>query len=236
MQNEVENKELPQQSIIENTETQDIVTVTQDVEEINWKKFRETREMERKQKEEALKIAAQKEAEAQALKQAMDALLNKNQAPSSPSHYEEDETEDQRIEKKVQAALLKKEQQFIQERQQREQQELPQRLNSTYKDFDQVCNTENLDYLEYHYPELATPFKHMPDSFDKWASLYQAVKRLVPNTNGKKDQAKAEKNFAKPQSMAVGGATQTGDTPPIRLEEKRRADNWARMQRVMKGA
>ena len=35
--------------------------------------------------------------------------------------------------------------------------------------------------------------------------------------------------------MFVFGATQTGNTPPITMDDKRRADNWARMQKTMKG-
>lgn len=207
-------------------------------EQINWRKFRQQREIERKQKEEAERKAKQKEEEAAALKAAMDAILSK-QTPTpsyqSQSGYEEEETEDQRIDKKVRAVLEAEKRKVDEERRQREQAELPNKLASTYKDFNQVCSSDNLDYLEYHYPEVASAFKHMPDGFDKWASVYQAVKRFVPNTDSKKEQQKAEKNFNKPQSMAVSGVTQTSDGAPMMLDEKRRADNWSRMQRVMKG-
>jgi hypothetical protein len=206
-------------------------------EQINWRKFREQREIERKQKLEAERKAAEKEVEASALKAAMDAILNKKSHDSSTVHEEvdEEETEDQRIEKKINAAIQIREQQLEEKQRQREAAEYPQKLVSAYKDFNQVCSADNLDYLEYHYPEIAKAFGHMPDGFDKWASVYQAVKRFVPNTESKKEQAKAERNFAKPQSMAVSGATQTGDNAPIYLDDKRRSDNWARMQRVMKG-
>lgn len=203
-------------------------------EDINWRQFRQQRELERKQREDAEKRAREKEAEAQALKVAMDAILSKPTSNNQP--IEEDLDEDQRIEKKVQAALQVREQMLEEQRKQREYQEFPQRLASTYSDFNQVCTTENLDYLEYHYPEVASAFKHVPDGFDKWSSVYKAVKRFVPNTDSKKEQAKAEKNFSKPQSMSVGGATQTGDGAPIYLDDKRRSDNWARMQKVMKGS
>jgi hypothetical protein len=200
----------------------------------NWKQFREQREIERKQKESAEKFASQKSAEAEALKAAMDALLNK---PNHSNHQqEEDLSEDERIQKKVDAALQAKERVFEEQRRVREQQEFPQRLVQTFSDFNQVCTTDNLDYLEYHYPEVASAFKHVPDGFDKWAAVYKAVKRFVPNTESKKEVAKAEKNFNKPQSMAVPGSTPTGDTAPIQMDDKRRKDNWARMQKVMKGS
>lgn len=207
-------------------------------EQINWKKFRQQREIERKQKEEAEKRAKQKEEEAAALKAAMDAILNK-QAPTQQNYsqntYEEEETEDQRIEKKVKTALEAEKRRVDEERRQKEHAELPNKLVSTYKDFNQVCSEDNLDYLEYHYPEVASAFKHVPDSFDKWASVYQAVKRFVPNTDSKKDQNRAEKNLNKPQSMSISGVSQTGDSAPMQLDEKRKSDNYARMQRVMKG-
>ena len=52
--------------------------------DINWRKFREQRELDRKAKEEAIRKAAEKDAEAQALKAAMESLLNKNQ----PQQYQ----------------------------------------------------------------------------------------------------------------------------------------------------
>jgi len=206
-------------------------------EQINWKKFREAREQERKQKEAAEKKASEKEAEAHALKAAMDALLNKqsNQHTNDNQYSDDEETDDVRIQKKIDAALTARDRQLEEQRRQKEQAEFPQRLVSTYSDFNDVCTTENLDYLEYHYPEIASAFKHSPDGFDKWSSVYKAVKRFVPNTSSQKDQKKAEKNFNKPQSMAASGVSQTGDTSPMQLDDKRRADNWSRMQKVMKG-
>lgn len=229
----VENKEVIQQ---ENNNPELQVDKQESPEQINWKKFREAREIERKQLEEERKWAKKKEEEAAALKAAMDALLNKSSNSSHTNNNEyEEETEDQRIEKKVKFALEAKERQLEEERKRIEQAEFPKKLASTYTDFNQVCSADNLDYLEYHYPEVASAFKYMPDGFDKWASVYKAVKRFVPNTDSKKEQAKAEKNFNKPQSMAVAGVTQTGDTAPMMLDDKRRADNWARMQRTIKG-
>lgn len=214
-----------------------IVQVNNPVEEtqeqINWKKFREQREVERKQKEAAEKRANEKEAEALALKAAMEAILNK---PSPMQQINEEEVdEDTRFKKRIDAALAERDAREEQRRREREQQEFPQRLTANFTDFDKVCTTENLDYLEYHYPEVASAFKYAPDGYEKWAAVYKAVKRFVPNTESKKDQNKAEKNFNKPQAMSVPGVTQVGDTAPMQLDEKRRADNWQRMQKIMKG-
>ncbi len=226
---EVKQLEVENTTPIESTVTQPQAE-TQD--QINWKKFREQREIERRENEAAKKRAEEKEAEANALKQAMEAILNKPQ--QSNNQYEQEESEDDRIQKKVNAALIEREKKMDQERKQREHAEFPNRLNQVYNDFNQVCTSDNLDYLEYHYPEVAEAFKHAPDGFDKWSAVYKAVKRFVPNTDSKKDQKKSDNNMAKPQSMSSPGVAQTGDTAPMQLDDKRRADNWSRMQRVMR--
>lgn len=209
--------------------------------ERNWRAFREQRELERKQREEekkqreaAEKLAMQKAQEAEALKAALEAAVSKPVYPYQ-QQLEEDISDDDRIQKKIEAALSARERQLEDQRRQREQQEMPTKLVQTFPDFEKVCTVENLDYIEYHYPEVASAFKHVPEGFDKWASIYKAVKRFVPNPESKRDQVKAERNLTKPQSMAAPGVTSTGDNPPYQLDEKKRADNWARMQRVMKG-
>jgi hypothetical protein len=204
-------------------------------EQINWRKFRQERAVERKQKEESEKKAAESAKEAAALKAAMEALINRNQPQETPSNQYEDKTDEQKIQEKIDAALSARERVWEQQRAQKEHAEFPKRLAANFKDFNEVCTTENLDYMEFHYPEVAEPFKHLPDSYDKWASIYKAVKRFVPNPSDSKDRKKAEINNKKPQSMSVPGATQTGDSAPHVLDDKKRADNWARMQRVMRG-
>lgn len=226
----VENTATPKEAVVpvvEEKETQ---------EQINWKKFREAREVERKQKEAAEKKAAEKEAEATALKAAMDALLSKTPANHHPQQPDEQEiSEDDRINRKVQEALEERDRRYQEEKRKIEQQEYPHRLIANFTDFNQICNTENLDYLEFHYPEVAQAFSQMPEGYNKWAAVYKAVKRFVPNPDSKKDSAKADKNFAKPQAISIAGKTQVGDSAPQKLDDKRRMDNWNRMQKVMKG-
>ena len=129
----------------------------------------------------------------------MEAILNKPQKAAPQQNYQQDpyeeETEDQRVRRLVKQQLDEEREKERQERQKQESQQLPQKLSQTYRDFDQICSTENLDYLEYHYPEVAGALKYMPDGFEKWSSIYQAVKRFIPNTDSKRDQSKAEKNF-----------------------------------------
>lgn len=218
-----------QASVAENTEP----SHSSELQKENWRKFREQKESERKQRIEAEKVANEERARASALQAALEAAVNKGyQQPNQ----EIEETEDQRIEKRVNQVIAQKEAEYEKKRIEKEQTELPQKLNSTFNDFNEVCSQENLDYLEYHYPELAIPFKHMPDNFDKWASIYKAVKRFVPNPDSKKDMQKMEKNLAKPKSISSPGNSQKGnEMPSARLDETRKAENWARMQKTLKG-
>ncbi len=212
-------------------------------EQINWKRFREQREIERKEKAEAERRAQKAQEEAAALKAAMDSLLNKQPARDIEhrnSHEDDgDETESQRIEKMVEAQLKKREEQYAQQRQQREAEEFPQRLRTAFSDFDNVVTQENMDYLKFHYPEVSTAFEHMPDGFDKWANVYKATKRFIPNTESVKDSKKAEKNLQKPLSASTATVTPKGndrDMSSQREIEARRQQNWERMQRLIKSA
>ena len=203
-----------------------------------WDAFRQARAQERKQAEEMAKQAQKSAAEAAALKAALESALQRPVQQQQQFGYEQqEETEEQRIEKKVAEAIARKEQEYERKNREREQAEYPQRLTATFNDFGQVCNEENLDYLEYHYPEVAAAFKQAPEGYDKWASIYKAVKRFVPNTDSRKDAAKAERNLNKPGSIssptvASGGGNQT---PASRLDEQRKAANWSRMQKALKG-
>ncbi len=228
------------------TSPQENITVStpdnEDVAERNWKAFREARKKERAEKEaierrlaEQAARAAEKEAEAAALKAAMEAAFNK----SSGNHmsYPDEETDDERIEKRVHAILAAREAEEEKKRAQREAQEYPQRLQSTYNDFSEVVNTENLDYLEYHYPEVAGPLKRLNDGYEKWSDIYRAVKKFVPNhASSKKDAVRAEQNSNKPKSISSPGLSQTqAGLGPTHLTDEKKAANWQRMQRALKG-
>ena len=203
-----------------------------------WENFRQARAQERKQKEEAERRAKDKEAEAKALKDALEAVINKpsTNLPQNSTYQYEQETEDQIIEKKVQAALEIAERRRQQQRAQEEVASLPSKLNNNFKDFNTVCSTENLDYLDFHYPEVARAFKNLPDNYEKWSDIYSTVRRFVPNIDSKKDKQKADNNLQKPQSLASQQVTQaTSQGSSHVLSEEKKAANWERMQRSMKG-
>jgi exonuclease VII large subunit len=209
----------------------------------NWRTFRENRDAERKAKQESDRIAKEERARADALKAALEAITNKpsnnHQVNESASGYSEESEEDRiqrRIEETVSKRLEQERQRYRQEQQEREVQEAPMRIQQAYPDFNQVVTTENCDYLDYHYPELTTPFKYMPDGVEKWSAMYKAIKKFVPNIDSKKDQARANNNMSKPGSLSAPGTAQGANAMPgARLDEQRKADNWARMQKTLKG-
>lgn len=206
-------------------------------EEKNWKAFREARKREREAREEAEKRAAEKEKELAALKAAMEAAF-KNQAPNENAYnsYYASEEEDS-IEKKIEAVLIAREEKLQREREEREKREYPKKLLKDLPDFQNVCSQENLDYIDYHFPEISRPLQRLEEGYDKWHDIYHAVKKLVPNShNSQKDAKKIEQNTLKPQSPS-GRIINTDMSPPNSykdLEERRRA-NWERMQRTLKG-
>ena len=213
-------------------------------EDPNWKAFREARKKDRAEREAAEKKASEKQAEVEALKAAMEAAFSKS-APSPQAYQQyygqdqqEEETEDQRIEKKVNALLASREEKYRQEQAARERQEYPNRLMKEFPDFNQVVSQENLDYLDYHYPEISRPLQRLNDDFDKWADIYKATKKFVPNsTTARKEAAKAENNFNKPKSISSQNMTPHGEGQRETWQEveNRRAENWARMERIRKG-
>lgn len=203
-------------------------------EDPDWRAVREQRKADRKAREEADKRAAEKAAEAEALRAALEAITNK---PSPQYRNEErEETEDEILNKRVDAIIRQREAEYQKKNEERERAEYPNRLRQAMPDFDKVCHAENLDYLEYHHPEIAEPFKHMPDGYKKWEALYKVTKKLVPNLDHKQDQKRMEQNLSKPGSISSAGTTQgVGIAPSPRLTEEKRMENWRRMQRDIKG-
>jgi len=138
----------------------------------NWRAFREARKKDRMDKEAAERRAAEKEAEAAALKAAMEAAFSKQQPHNyynngGPTETYEP-TDDQRIERLVNQAIEKRQSEFAKQQQERERMEMPSRLRQTFHDFNETVTAENLDYLEYHYPEIAKPLERAEDRLSGW--------------------------------------------------------------------
>lgn len=223
-----------EQKVVEDQAKNVVAQDQEPPQERNWKNFRAEREAERKQLEQERKQRQEREKEAAALKAALEAALSKPEPKQSQETPYEELSEQERIRKEVDDAVEARLRKIEEARQIEEQAKLPLNLKKAYSDFDQVCSTENLDYLEFHYPEVAGAYKYMPDGFDKWSSIYKAVKRFIPNVDGKKEAARVDRNLQKPQSAS--SLTQAGHPmPPSNdLTEERRKANWERMSRVMK--
>jgi len=233
------NAEPPAQSVLENKDPET-------PEDPNWKAFREARKKDRQEREAAERRAAEKESEVAALKAAMDAAFSAKNVPT-PQAYQQyygmnqeqpEESEEQRIERKVNEQLSKREEQYKRQQQEEEQREYPNRLLRDFPDFKQVCCQENLDYLDFHFPEVSSLAQDYPDGYDKWKKTYNAVKKLIPgHATAKREAARADINSNKPRSMSNTGPSPSGE--PVREAfqdtEARRAANWARMQRTLKG-
>lgn len=227
----------------QNTETKTNQNAEETKEDPNWKAFREARKRDRAEREAAERKAAEKEAEIAALKAAMEAAFSKSApTPQAYQNYygieQPEESEDEKIEKKVNAILAAKEEQYRREQAERERIEYPTKLARDFPDFKHVCSQENLDYLDYHYPELSRPLQRLPEGYDKWSDIYHAVKKFIPNYgNVKKEVIRADINMQKPKSISSSLPSQTGDGPRQTWQEieQRRAENWERMQRTLRG-
>lgn len=200
----------------------------------NWKKFKEQREVERKQFAEVQRLRDEEAARAEAYKAALDALVNKPQ--HAPTVSGDIDMEEERIQRKIDEAITKRDAKLREEEKKRAATELPQRIARECPGFDQVCTTDNIDYLEFHHPEISNAIKYMPEGFDRWNTIYQNIKRHVPSVDLKKDNKRLDQNLSKPQSISAPSTLQ-GTTPQGAhvLSEERRAANWERMQKQLKG-
>ncbi len=247
VENRPEEKTIQQQTIATNSVDTGSKSVEEASPEIkseenktNWKAFREQRESERKAREAAEKRASEKDAEAQALKAALEAIVNKPSNIHQTSSGYIEESEEDRIQRKIDETVNKRlDQERLRMQEEQRKQDLqtaPQRIVQTYPDFNNVVTTENCDYLDYHYPEVTAPFAYMPDGVEKWAAMYRAIKKFVPNTDSRKDQARADKNMQKPGSISAPGTAQGSNAMGSAvLDDARKASNWERMQKTLKG-
>lgn len=205
----------------------------------NWRAFREARKEDKERRVAAEARAQQKEAEAEALKAAMESVLSKGfpQHDVTQNSYAHEETEDERIEKKVQAAISARDAINKKERIEREKKELPEKLMKSFPDYYQVVNEENGAYLEYHHPEIYRSILSRIENFETCLDTYNLVKKYVPGAaSAKRDAIKADNNFNKPKSISSTGITQPGEAMSASLvTQEKKAANWERMQRILKG-
>lgn len=200
----------------------------------NWKKFREEKIKERKAREEAERLAKQKMQEAEALKKAMEALIETQKTPqqnnSDFNNILYDEDEEKRIQRLIDDRLNQERKKYQEDLARAEAQKLPQLIQQNMPDFNQVCTQENVDYLYYKNPSLAKSLEMVPNSYNKWAAVYEAVKGLVP-LQAKNDSNIMQRNLAKPQSAAAVLTDTKPETQGWQLSEQRKKENQLRAKR-----
>ena len=89
------------------------------------------------------------------------------------------------------------------------------KLKAQYPDFDNVVSSENLANLKAAYPEIAHTINSSNDLYSKAVSAYTMIKKLgisEPVDVYSGDKERAQKNAAKPRSMA-SISPQQGDSP-----------------------
>jgi len=223
---QVATKEVTQSTVaVQQTEAE-----PQNPAEVNWKNFREARKREREEKLQLERKTQEQESQMAAMKAAMESMIK-------PQTESVELSDDDILNQKVAKALQAERDRFTTEQRLKEQQELPYKIRSVFPDFEQVCSQENMDYLDYHYPEVSKALESMPDGFEKYATIYKAAKRFLPNTNAQKEVDKAKANLSKPQSISkVGSDASITEDSRRYLDDKRRSDNWLRMQKIMRGS
>lgn len=205
-------KNTPQDKVLLEDET----SPTQ--EEINWKKFREKRKEEKESLEKSKK-------ETDLLKKALSEIIEKEPLVSKSEDVDEEESEENRIKRLIEETVRA-----------RESRDFPNKLRQAFSDFDDVCTTENIEYLEFKDPELATALKHMPDGFEKWSIVYGAVKKRIPQGSGEKEKRMMEANSKKPRASSIPGSAQLGNDSSISyLSDDRKSENWKKMQSILAG-
>ncbi len=230
---EVSNQQNPQEGVDESPSA------------VNFRRFRKEREAERKrmadrEKEmEQEKLSRERERHAQetqikAMEAAMEALLKKQNNPDDLD-INEKELQEKRVQDLVRAELERVRKIERDEAEAREQASIRDRILSVHPDFNEVCTQENLDYVDFHEPEMSKAFQSAKNDMNKWLAIYKFVKKTIPNPMSKKDERRMEQNDKKPRSISIPGLTETGDSAPSILSDQRKKDNWARMRKVMQG-
>lgn len=246
-----------QEEAQEPEESQDKEASQEDLspEEINWRKFRESRAKERKEREEAERRAQEAEQSKNQLQNYLaEVIASQGTGTQQLTQAEQQQVIDliddeiptggeiksftkalinDLVEKKLEEKLALKQAQM-------DKQELPKRVAESMPDFWDVCNQENLDYLEYVAPDmaaalagpLATPEKL---TMRELKAIYQAVTKLVPNAKGANKGNRPAPIEQKPQSLSSPAASQSKDGAPHMMTEALRKQRWEEMQRAMKG-
>ena len=109
-------------------------------------------------------------------------------------------------------------QELYEQRQYNTKQLAQAQLRAKFSDFDKVVTEDNIELLQYEYPELANTLNSSTDLYSTAVSAYTMIKKLGISQEQQSrvttmaDKAQAQKNAAKPKSVA-SVSPQQGDSP-----------------------
>ncbi len=109
-------------------------------------------------------------------------------------------------------------QELYEQRQYNTKQMAQAQLRAKFSDFDKVVTEDNIELLQYEYPELAATLNSSTDLYSTAVSAYTMIKKLgisqeqQARVTTMADKAQAQKNAAKPKSVA-SVSPQQGDSP-----------------------
>ncbi len=101
-------------------------------------------------------------------------------------------------------------------------------LRQSYKDFDEIVTTENIQKLARKKPALYRSIQHNPDMYDKGESAYDAIKTFVGEAKYVDTNKKLEANLEKPRP-ATSMAPQQPETPMANMDYYSSGDGRRRL-------
>ena len=222
-------------------------------EEINWKVVREKTKEDRIARDKEKEQSLQKDDQIEALTLAIQNMFEAKDAPDLTKKQQDQIIADlvdediptggevknflkKYVPDLIKEALTQNAEKNRIEQVARDKEEMPEKLKEMHKDFDDVVQKDNLQYLDYHFPEVSGVLNILPEGLDKWSRVYKMIKKLVPNT-GRGDLRRLEKNANKPQNVAAATAPPSNEQGYGRtLSEGEKKENYKRLIELSRGA
>lgn len=117
--------------------------------------------------------------------------------------------------KKIIKEMRKLKTEISQYQKQSSQTAIEAKIKAVYPDFEKVVSAENVERLNYEYPEVAQSLKDNPDIYSKAAAAYSIIKRFGIHQEDPiqtYEKQKATQNLSKPRPLA-SVSPQQGDSP-----------------------
>jgi hypothetical protein len=179
---------------------------TQSDKDYNWAAIREANERYKREAEYERKMREQYEAEIERYRKAqepqepdeLDSLSDDDWMTFSQYKKASERLIQERVNKALQEAEM-----------QRSERELPQRLKTTFPDFDTVVTEQNVQQLIALEPELAQAVEKIGDKYAQAVAAYKYIKAFIPQATADTTKAndKIAKNLGQPKAMGAATAS-----------------------------